>query len=407
MKKVFISYSRDNLGEVTYLVRELKSKGIRPWQDIKDLPLGHQSEEKIRQAIYNDCDASLFYFTPRSLDSDYIFRIELPIALKRYREDPQFGIIPALRDVSFREVGEITLRRCGVNIATFNGITIPSLEGVNESDILGHIRPKLGKVAGKVLEVLLKRYSEIFNSRGYITFDLHSKQRTGYPKEPDLDIDLLPFFLERGKEIIPNERDWNGTLIPSLRDIKDTLTSICGLLSLHIRAKCHLSFGMALGFVFRATTGFHLEVEHYGQIWTTNTSCEDLSPLTLSEISGEINSKGLAIELCITEDVSEAVDRIVKENNKIFRTRIRFKPKRGIGRGSIPTGQHALAMSKQVAEEIRRIRREKRTETTHIFAAMPLGLGILLGYQFNACGPIQCYEYDNQQSTYVKTCFLT
>lgn len=407
MEKVYISYSRDNLAEVTCLVQALKSRGIRPWQDIKDLLLGHQTEEEIRRAIYNGCGAFLLYLTPESSKSDYVLDIEIPIAIKKHREAPQFGIIPATRDISFKEAGEIALKHSGVDITIFNGISIPSIQGVNDSDILNHIRPKLGEVARRSLEVLLKKYFEEFVQRGHIIFDIHSKQKTIYPKEPDLDVDLLSFFFQNGTEILPNKEYWSSILLPSFKDIKDSTAKICGLLPLHIRGKCHLSVGIAFGFTFRSTTGFHLEIEHYGQIWNTDMTYEDSSPLTSSEMSGNISSKDLAIELCISEDVSEAVNGFVMKNNKVFRARIRFKPKRGIGRQSIQTGREALAISRQITEEIRRIRSERRTETTHLFAAMPLGLAILLGYRSNACGPIQFYEYDNQQSTYVKSCLLT
>jgi hypothetical protein len=61
---------------------------------------------------------------------------------------------------------------------------------------------------------------------------------------------------------------------------------------------------------------------------------------------------------------------------------------------------HAVAFAKQIGKTLSNLRDQASGATIHLFAALPLGLEILIGLHLNACEPIQIYGYDNAQSTY-------
>src|SRR5205085_3904711 len=96
-----LSYAREDMEEVKYFQLQLKVRGVRAWRDVTDLPLGGATEGEIVHAIETVADAFVVYVTPNSLDSDFVWDIEIPVALKRQRNDPLFNIVPVLKDVSY------------------------------------------------------------------------------------------------------------------------------------------------------------------------------------------------------------------------------------------------------------------------------------------------------------------
>ncbi len=399
--KTFISYSRQNLDEVITLAGELKARGLRLWQDVSDLAPGRPTEEQIRAALAEECESFLVYLTPESLQSEYVMRVELQAALDQWRWDRQFTIIPVFRGVAIPQVGAATMSQTGRDITIFHGVMIPAdISGDSEE-----FRTSLGSAARQVLEGSLERRAPMFKadpSRQPV-LDLHTRQYTARPTEADLDLDWRPFFKGR---IAPSALDCSATLLPALKSIRETVASKWGLRSVHVRAKAHISAGLALGFAFRDPTGFQLTVEQNGEVWGTEVIPASDNPLTVAETGGSIGSEDLAVQLSVAHDISRDVDRFVQARGEAFRARVTLQPRVGCGRESVADAQQALSMAVQAAKAIRCIRDERRALRTHLFAAVPIGLAVLLGHQLNACGPIQLYEYDKERLTYVPSFML-
>ncbi|TEU17246.1 MAG: toll/interleukin-1 receptor domain-containing protein, partial [Anaerolineales bacterium] len=391
----FISYSRKNLDEVITLAGELKARGLRLWQDISDLAPGRPTEEQIRAALAEECGSFLVYLTPESLQSKYVMRVELQAALDKWRQDRQFTIIPVFRGLTIPQAGAATRSQTGRDITIFHGVMIPA----NISGDSEEFRTSLGNAARQALAGSLERRAPIFKadpSRRPV-LDLHTRQYTARPTEADLDLDWRSFFKGR---IAPSALDCSATLLPALESIRETIASTWGLRSVSVRAKAHISAGIALGFAFRAPTGFHLTVEQNGDVWGTEVIPASDNPLTVMETGGSIEAEDLAVQLSVAHDISRDVDRFVQARGEPFRARVTLQPHVGYGRKSVANAQQALSMAIQAAEVIRHIRDERRALRTHLFAAVPIGLAVLLGYQLNACGPIQLYEYDKVRLTF-------
>ncbi len=183
------------------------------------------------------------------------------------------------------------------------------------------------------------------------------------------------------------------TPLPALQDVRETLAATWGLRTVQVRAQAHLSAGFALGFVFQSPSGFPLAIhqkmaDQQEQIWRSDASPAETEPLIINIQEGTVGSPDLAVELSITSDVAAAVDRFVQTNNVSFRARIVMRPREGAGRETVADNAQAVAIARQAVNALRRLRDERGTQRIHLFAALPLGLAVLLGRQLNACGPI-------------------
>ena len=352
-------------------------------------------------AVAEECASFLVYLTPESLQSEYVMRVELQAALDRWRRERQFTIIPVFRGVTIHQVGAATRSQTGRDITNFHGVVIPAdISGDSEE-----FRTSLGNAACQTLEGSLERRASLFKadlSRRPV-LDLHTRQYTTRPTEADLDLDWRSFFKGR---IAPSAVDCAATLLPALENVREAVASKWGLRTVHVRAKAHISAGFAVGFAFRDPTGFELTVEQNGEVWSTEGTPASDNPLTVTETGGSIESEDLAVQLSIAQETSTGVDRFVRARGELFRARVALQPPMGYGRESVANAQQALNMAIQAAEVIRRIRNERRALRTHLFAAVPIGLAVLLGHRLNACGPVQLYEYDKERLTYVPSLML-
>ena len=62
----------------------LKVRGVRCWRDVDDMPSGTIQRVKYVRAIEHDADAIALFLTPSFLQSTFIWRVEVPAALRRH-----------------------------------------------------------------------------------------------------------------------------------------------------------------------------------------------------------------------------------------------------------------------------------------------------------------------------------
>ena len=88
MKKVFISYVRENMEIVDQLCQELRSHGIEVWLDRNDIALGSRWKREIRRAIqqgafFMECFSQEYHERDRTYMNE-----ELTIAIEELRQRP-------------------------------------------------------------------------------------------------------------------------------------------------------------------------------------------------------------------------------------------------------------------------------------------------------------------------------
>jgi len=397
---VFLSYSHRNIDDVSAFAAQLRARGIRVWRDIDTLPAGRLSENEIRRAILEECWGLTVYLTPQSMIADYVMQIELPVALSRQRADPGFRIVPVFRQMPLDQARNGSVAKLGVDLTSYNGHVIEN-DVVETTDLEQHHRVSANKVLREYLSQAFapKKPDHARSPR----LDFHTWTFRWEDPPPDLDLDWSHFF---SNESLPSQDVWQSVLLLALDDVKNTLAEIAGPRMLYIRAKARLSAGFALGFAFRQPSGFNIEIEQDDQIWSTATQRSQADVLRVTEASGDISCSDLAIQMSISADVSPVVNRYAQARGRDFRARLIFEPLGGPDRNSVPDRQCAIDMAAQASAKIRQARNNFNAEEIHVFASMPFGLSVLLGHRLNACGAIQCYEFENVSCSYQPSCLL-
>ena len=381
----FLSYSRENIGDVKEIAKTLMIHGIEVWQDIANLGTG-LAESEIRKAISIGSDGFLFFITPQSVKSAFIRRVELPEAETKYKLDSGFQIVPIF-GLSI-DKASTALKGClTVPISNFNGAKV---RGHGESqDVLA--------AAQRAAEIILEGLT--IQESDPLCIGLSSKQRTA--ANVALHLDFTRHF-ENG---LPVDKVWTEQFAGALARVKGALVRRKRL-SLRLHAFCHLSLGCLFGSIFRKTTGYRLEVEQITNgeptIWATDAKREP-NPLRVIELPGALESRDLCVKINLMSADDRSVARYTEKNNMSYRAVLELSP------AHYPctiTGCEAIAIAMDLADKVKEFNARYDTNRVHLFAAIPLGLSVLIGYNLNACGTIQCYEFDNARREYFPSCTL-
>ncbi len=238
------------------------------------------------------------------------------------------------------------------------------------------------------------------------SIDLFTYSDPGHQPPAPVVLDWVDTFNPQ----LHGDEQWR-TLLAGLDDLQRSLRKQ-GVRSVKVRpANTHLSAGYALGYAFRASTGFHVRVEqvidrhtNQTQEWPTN---EVLAPAPVIMVAPSLDQLGswkgdTTLEVSISRDITSYVDTWLDQSSASIHKRIKVQPSGGPGRAAIPDAATAAAMTEQIWQVIDRIRRPGKT--IHLLSAVPIGLAVLIGTRLNRSGPIQCYELVND--SYEASCLL-
>ncbi|VEN73363.1 conserved hypothetical protein [Candidatus Desulfarcum epimagneticum] len=377
MKKIFISYKRENVKDVKKLVEYLMIGGIRIWQDVDSLDLGN-TESQIKKAIQEECSGIVFYATKESIKSDFILNVELREGAQRLRRDSNFKVIPVFEE----DKAKVDDALRGVfhgNLSSLNGIIIKKYNSAFE-----YFR--------KLRKILVK--NAFSQTSGEITFSIMTRQRTPGNLGTTLDLDWSrPFSFND----FFSQKAWDDVIKPALSDIKDILLEF-GIMDLKIFSKAHLTVGFAFGSIFNQITGFNFALDQRDEWWGTYQEEDAYEYLDVKITPDDISSREVAVNLSISRNIDYEKGEFIKQTNKSFRAEILCTPKSGISIVSIKNGSQAKSISKQICNTIRKTKENYGITDFHIFSAIPLGLAYLIGSDLNACGRIHLYEYDKEES---------
>ncbi len=382
----FLSYSRENIGDVREIAKTLMIHGIELWQDIANLGTG-LAESEIRKAISVGSDGFLFFITPQSVKSAFIQTVELPEAETKYKLGSGFQIVPIF-GLPIDEAS-VALKGClTVPISNFNGAKV-SGRGERQ-DVL--------TAAQRAAEIILEGLR--IPDADPLCIGLSSKQRT------TADVALHLDFTRHFENGLPADKAWAEEFVGALNRVKGTLVRKKRL-SLRLHAFCHLSLGFLFGYIFRKTTGYKLEIEQITSgepaIWATDAKRE-LNPLRVTELPGELGSRDLCVKINLMSADDRSVARYAEKSNMSYRAVLELSP------AHYPctiTGCEAVTIASDLADKIKEAHARYDTNRVHLFAAIPLGLSVLIGYNLNASGTIQCYEFDNARREYFASCALS
>ncbi len=398
----FLSYKREDAEQVKYLQQQLKVRGVRAWRDITDMPLGGFTEDEIVQAIEQESDAFVIYITPECLQSDYIWDVEVPAALKRWEQDRAFNIVPILRDVTYFQLQQFCAAHGYRSLAQFNGVLLP--DPTQDKELFNK---ELRLVAGRILKATYAlRLQRVGADRTYepcINFHTFNYE----PPASSLDLNLDWTELFEGKDEVPTGDEWEDILFPALSDVKNMLSATTSSRKLHVYLNARLPAAIALGAAIPAVAHFELLLQSDHGAWSTKGTPTDPSPLRLIPYHEKGDALSALIELAISRNTAPGLAQSLPFLNISYKHHIRFEPKdEPPGSDAVKDASHAIAMAQQIGKELRSLCDNKGVSHLHLFAALPVELAVMVGHQLNALCAVTLYHNRNSDRRYVPVCTL-
>ncbi len=395
---VLLSYAHEDTTSVRELQLRLNVRGMRCWRDVDDLLPGGLFESQIVQAIEDEVDAMAVYLTPHSLKSNFIWKKEIPAALQRHKHDPHFHLVPILQGVSFEQVRQMCINRNLDDITRFEAISLT--EGVSNS--AWEEQNKLwNEAARRILRAALALRLRRMNADRRYEPCLCLKTFFFEPPTASLDLDLNWLPLIHEKERISTLQEWEHILFPALLDVKQLLSEKIASRRIRIFIQSILPAALALGFVFRESTGFTLLLEGQKETWSTDVPSSEEEPLHRDWNYHEQGDARIAVvEVATSRSIKPAVDDALHVAGLTPAYRIRLELPM-LSRESVKDPAHAQAIAHQVGRVCQGLYDRQHVTQMHLFVAVPAELAVLIGHQLNALCPITLYEF-SKQGAYVE-----
>lgn len=170
-----------------------------------------------------------------------------------------------------------------------------------------------------------------------------------------------------------------------------------------VHGKLPLTAGVAIGTRFSKTKGTVLEVEHYGEIWTTERMDASYKPYTNYHRGNSDQSNRAILLLSVSKDIYSEVANFLSIEGKEYQSIVNIFPEDGPGQTSIKTADQAISYAskvKEIAEELK----EKGINEIYLFLNTPFSLSVFVGHWLTAMPPIQTYDY--KMPGYVESCIV-
>jgi hypothetical protein len=408
---VFISSAGDAGKNREQLELMLRLRGLKLWhRDSEDLPFLGLREKAAEQAVSELADAYLLYLTPEGLKKPQLWLPEAHAALKRHENELGFPIVVILQGIS-RKRAQNALAK--VSLGKLTNFIADELEPeVSQQEV----------VSGKLRELARKILREAFRQRRARAGADHAPwigithfQDREITKRLDLELNWYNFFL--GKERLPDEQEWNNWLWPALADVKELLSKQTTVRTLYLALKAIIPVGFAIGLMFKEPTGFKLAIKNSGpasteaaeeKYWHTILPESDMQQLRLIpnyNLGGDPSTA--VVEIAISPPFDPQVITNYLDRHGIsygYRQRYEIRTeKKSIGE------QEAQSMMYEIRKGLRLLSQRfgagEHIKHIHLFAAMPIALAVMIGYQLNTLVPITVYEYRPSQG-YLPACVL-
>ena len=383
--RIFLSHSRQDLEQVLALEQQLKWRGLGVWRDQNDLPLGAAAEAGLNAGL-DSCDRMLVWLTPNSLASQAVIERELARGFQRFKSNPNF-IIPVFAGVTPAEAN--------ARVSSALGRTLPNGRVQPPGDAL----PFMRLVARDVLGDHCRTIGAC--DAAEIRLGIHSREFTRLKPEPDFNLDWTDLFLE-GKEAKPGT--WEEMRL-ALLDVREQIAREIGRnCPLVIEGMFHISAAFLFGSLFNQPSGFRLIVRQPESGWdSASAPAGNIELQTHSVGSGDLYATEALLELAITRGVAADVDAFITRQHLSYRQRLEAELKNLQSNSRtlrISSSAEAAAVALQVRSVLEQLRAGTGRAPIHIFAALPLGVAVMIGRWTNALGPLQLYEFPNPELGY-------
>lgn len=219
---------------------------------------------------------------------------------------------------------------------------------------------------------------------------------TGSPTAMQFDWES---FFGRDSRSYPNPEKWQCNVIDQLAASRNWIGKNRRQRRILLRGERRLSTAIAIGHGFPAVSGFNIDVDYRGGIWSSDAHPEDSDAYKLEIEHSEGDNSDLVLEISLIRDISRPVQTAKStlglessEHSRVF------------GVKPITSDRQANWIVQSIKRALEQRVNESGVETIHLFYAGPSPLILFFGHRLNATATIKCYEWTG--NAYVPTCQL-
>ena len=201
----------------------------------------------------------------------------------------------------------------------------------------------------------------------------------------------------------PTAQDWKEVLLPELKWAQKQVKKYRQIQTVRMQ-KHAISSAFAFGWVFSAKEKCEIEIEHNGKVWTTDAHSNKDVPDYDSCIRASVNPEmpHLVVSIGILKDISTDVDLFLAGTCLEQASRLNI-----VGRMPIACSEQANAIVNKfklaITEAVQSL---PAGSTIHLFYAGPIHFAAFLAHRLNALPPVQCYEWNKKDRSYLLACLL-
>ncbi len=387
LKKLFLSYHHDDVKAVEYIESALRFRGIVPWMDKRSgFFFADPVANEVKRVIREDCFGFLLYASEGAFSSNFIQKEEMFEARHKKEQDANYMLVAVPYKMSFEDLRRRCDQRFQIDLSAYYA---PHIEGMSR-----------GKAAEFIAKIVLK--GVVVKQAMQPPHDTNpSIQFSTFPPAPDIEGDLLRIDASREFDD-PKTRStaklnsaiWER-LLNSLFDVAIIIAEKMGYRRLSLRGKSLMTGAFMFGRVFAY---FPLDISGESEVWQSDakTIIDDL--LDVNVRADDPETTQLFVELsCTTQSVKKGADALALSNQYGNPIRLQL----ALPNKSIRMNEAICrAAVNQVHREVQRICAQHDITKIHLLAAVPFAMMVMLGHKFTAMPPVQCYEWDADDSRY-------
>jgi hypothetical protein len=381
----FLSYRRSCADDFALLVAAHHDVGIPTWRDQDNLEEG-PTEERIREVLRDPRTANaVLWLTPDVADSDFIQKIEIPLAVERAQRKDGFFLVPvAARGLRPEDAGSVIDPRFTAEDLTFWNVR-------NAGD--GPIDHRVAaEIAARVLKRRLEKIHASLPDGEPLRLDFYTKE--GAPPRPGVALRFDWSARFAGREAKPGA--WDDLLLPALRTVAREVAVGAPDRPLEAGGLASLPAMTALGFAFTLPRRVPLAwrqrfPDGSEQRWSA-AGPQEPSGFSAQTTGRDYQASDLAVLVSVTDEVEPAFAASLRTLPP-FRAIVKVA-REGTPPHWLTTPGEAAHVAFVVEQAIREARRTyPGLERTHLFLSGPAGLAMMVGQRSNTLGPLQTYEH--------------
>jgi hypothetical protein len=207
-----------------------------------------------------------------------------------------------------------------------------------------------------------------------------------------LDLDWIAAYASG-----PSLEEWQGQLLPALKDVADALAHQTrgGVVEAWLKAR--LPAAIALGYAFPAKGSVALRLRNDEGLWSCSGPSETAEDLLVTSTRINPRQTSAIVEVAASRETTPGVTHWRKATKYRPGWRVVCTPLTGPSRNAITTDKQARAWARRIGDEVRRLWDAEGIDEIHLFIASPVEFAVMVGQQVRDRHRVHVYFGDNDQ----------